>query len=78
MSRQLARILEDLEVQPLLSPVDFVYAELRARLEAMGRPIGANDMLIAAHAMALGATLVTDNMKEFSRIEGLLIENWLR
>jgi tRNA(fMet)-specific endonuclease VapC len=51
---------------------------LRARLEAAGTPIGANDLLIAAHALALGCTLVTDNAREFSRIKSLTVENWLR
>ena len=59
-------------------PVDAVYGELRAALERGGPPIGANDMLIAAHAMALGCTVVTDNEREFSRIEDLGVENWLR
>jgi tRNA(fMet)-specific endonuclease VapC len=62
----------------LETPADILYAELRAGLERKGRPIGANDMLIAAHALALGATLVTDNVREFSRVESLSIENWLR
>jgi tRNA(fMet)-specific endonuclease VapC len=47
-------------------------------LEKAGTPISANDMLIAAHALALGATLVTDNEREFSRIKSLKVENWLR
>ncbi len=55
-----------------------LYGELRTRLEQSGKPIGANDMLIAAHALALGFTLVTDNEREFSRFEGLAVENWLR
>lgn len=51
---------------------------LRVTLERRGLPIGPYDMLIAAHALALDATLVTDNVREFSRVEGLKIENWLR
>jgi predicted nucleic acid-binding protein len=51
---------------------------LRTGLERTGKPIGANDMLIAAHALALDATLVTDNLREFGRVEGLATENWLR
>jgi len=54
------------------------YGELRTTLERGGPPIGANDMLIAAHAMGLGYTVVTDNEREFSRIEDLGVENWLR
>ncbi|NMG45325.1 PIN domain-containing protein [Aromatoleum toluvorans] len=54
------------------------YGSLRAELESAGKIIGANDMLIAAQALALGSVLVTDNVREFSRIDGLLVENWLR
>jgi len=61
-----------------LASRDRSYPELRARLEAAGKPVGANDMLIAAHAIALGYTLVTDNVREFSRIKSLKVENWLR
>jgi tRNA(fMet)-specific endonuclease VapC len=54
------------------------YGKVRAALEAQGSPIGANDMLIAAQALALGVVLVTDNVREFERVEGLEIENWRR
>jgi tRNA(fMet)-specific endonuclease VapC len=54
------------------------YANLRYYLESQGTPIGPNDMLIAAHALALGCTLVTDNEEEFRRIPGLRVENWAR
>jgi len=54
------------------------YGELRTYLEKRGAPIGSNDALIAAEALAQGATLVTDNTREFSRVPGLLLENWLR
>jgi tRNA(fMet)-specific endonuclease VapC len=67
-----------LAVIPLESPVDRHYAVLRAELERAGTPIGANDMLIAAHALALGCTLVTENAREFSRVKSLAVENWLR
>jgi tRNA(fMet)-specific endonuclease VapC len=53
------------------------YGLLRAELEAQGRLIGPNDMLIAAHALALGCVLVTDNVREFERVGGLRVENWL-
>ena len=49
----------------------------RAQLEASGQPIGGNDLLIASHALALGLTLVTHNTREFSRIVGLQVEDWL-
>jgi ERF superfamily len=57
-----------------------VYGELiiRARLERAGKSMGANDLLIAAHALVLGHTVVTDNEREFSRVDDLQIENWLR
>jgi tRNA(fMet)-specific endonuclease VapC len=78
LAARLATVLEALEVLPLESPVDVVYGALRTELETAGTPIGANDLLIAAHALALGYTLVTDNVREFSRIKGLAVENWLR
>lgn len=63
---------------PLAVPADSEYAEIRARLEAEGKPIGPNDLLIAAHALSLGMTLVTDNVREFERVGGLWLENWLQ
>ena len=55
-----------------------IYGTIRTQLELAGTPIGGNDLLIAAQAMALDHTLVTDNDKEFGRIDGLRVENWLR
>ena len=55
-----------------------MYGLIRADLERSGQPIGGNDLLIAAHALALGLTVVTDNEREFSRVEDLRVENWLR
>lgn len=52
------------------------YGEIRHQLEAQGKIIGENDLLIAAHALALGAVLVTNNIREFNRISGLKVENW--
>ena len=54
-----------------------VYGEIRSDLERKGTPIGSLDTLIAAHAKSLGLTLVTNNEKEFNRVEGLKIENWI-
>jgi tRNA(fMet)-specific endonuclease VapC len=54
-----------------------VYGRLRAELHRKGRPIGPMDLLIAAHALALGAVLVTGNQREFRRVPGLAVENWL-
>ncbi len=62
---------------PLDIPADAEYGDIRAELEAAGQPMGANDLLIAAHACALGLTLVTDNTREFSRLPRLKVENWL-
>jgi tRNA(fMet)-specific endonuclease VapC len=70
--------LDVLEVVPFAPPADAVCAVIRAALEKAGRPIGANDLLIAAHAVSLGCTLVTDKQRDFARIEGLSAENWLR
>ena len=75
---QLEIVLEPLDVLPLEEPVDHIYGKLCTELERMGRPIGSNDMLIAAHVLALNCILVTANEREFSRISGLKIENWLR
>lgn len=55
-----------------------VYGHIRTRLEAQGTPIGPLDTLIAAQAMSLDVTLVTNNLKEFSRIPNLKIENWVK
>ena len=74
---KLAALFEWIRVMPLGPPAEHTYAECRANLERRGLPISANDMLIAAHALTLDATLVTGNEREFSRIEGLKIENWL-
>jgi tRNA(fMet)-specific endonuclease VapC len=77
LSQQLEVILKGLIVEPFETPADAAYAALRSDLERNGAPISGNDMLIAAHAIALGATLVTANEREFSRINGLKCENWL-
>jgi tRNA(fMet)-specific endonuclease VapC len=55
-----------------------IFDRVRAFLKGKGKPIGANDLFIAAHALALDATLVSDNVREFSRVPGLKLENWLR
>ncbi len=62
-------------IAPFDAAAAIAYGALRALLESMGRPIGGNDMLIAAHAIALGDTVVTDNEREFARIESLPREN---
>jgi tRNA(fMet)-specific endonuclease VapC len=78
LSRQLEAVLEVIAVVPFTAPADIVYGEIRTRLEQTGRPIGGNDLLIAAQTVALGYTIVTDNEAEFARIDGLPRENWLR
>lgn len=75
---QLEAVLGAIEVLPFEKPADAAYGALRAQLEHAGQPIGANDLLIAAQAMALDCILVTDNVKEFARIKQLRVENWQR
>lgn len=77
LSSRVDRTLASIEVVPLSGDADHAYGRLRADLERAGKVIGANDMLIAAHALALDAVLVTDNTTEFSRIGELRLENWL-
>jgi tRNA(fMet)-specific endonuclease VapC len=77
LSRQLEMVLAVIDVLPLQSPADRHYADLRRILERAGTPIGPNDMLIAAHALSIAATLVTANVREFRRVPGLAVENWL-
>jgi len=77
LTNQLEVVLSALDVLPLEQPADDRYAELRTALEQAGTPIGPNDMLIAAHALALGLILVTANVNEFSRVPCLALENWL-
>jgi len=78
LTSQLDAVLAALEVLPFETPADVQYGSLRSLLEQAGKPIGANDLLIAAQALALGHTIVTDNEREFSRVRGLRLENWLR
>lgn len=74
---QIEAILGSLQVLALDVPADTEYGGIRAKLEAAGKPIGPNDLFIAAHAYALGAVLVTANTAEFERIRALQVENWL-
>jgi tRNA(fMet)-specific endonuclease VapC len=78
LTAQLEAVLGAIEVLALEAPVDVAYGVLRAILEKKGQPIGGNDLLIAAHAVTLDLTVVTDNDREFLRIADLRIENWLR
>ena len=74
---RLAELAERLPLAVVDAETSRCYGRIRAELEQAGTPIGANDSWIAAHALALDAILVTDNIREFSRVSGLTVENWL-
>jgi tRNA(fMet)-specific endonuclease VapC len=78
LTRQVEAVLGALTVRPLESDVERISAAIRVALEKRGTPIGAHDLLIAAHARALDAVCVTDNVSEFKRVPALEVENWLR
>jgi tRNA(fMet)-specific endonuclease VapC len=78
LTEKVENLLAIIPVLPLETPADNEYGRIRADLEAAGQTIGMNDLLIAAQAYTLGLTLVTDNLREFSRIHGLKIESWLQ
>ncbi len=78
LSTQLEAILSVISVLALEKPADRRYGELRSYLEQQGTVIGPNDMLIAAHALTLNCVLVTNNTREFSRVPGLNVANWLQ
>jgi tRNA(fMet)-specific endonuclease VapC len=69
-------LLEEIRCFPFDMEAARIFGGVRSKLEASGTPIGPYDTQIAAHALALGATLVTDNIGEFTRVAGLRIENW--
>ena len=70
-------MLATFEIAPFDAPAAAAYGSLRAYLQARGTPIGPLDTLIAAHALALGAIMVTHKVREFGRVPGLTVENWL-
>lgn len=72
----LEKFLAPLDIAPFDEAAFWRYGEVRADLERRGQPIGSLDTLIAAHALALGATLVSNNQAEFTRVKGLRVENW--
>ena len=76
LTGQLEAVLSAIDVLPLQEPADRHYGAIRSDLERIGLPIGRNDLLIAAHARAVGATLVTNNVDEFRRVPSLAIEDW--
>ena len=75
--RALEQFLEPLEIADFDRSAALVYGRLRAALEAAGTPIGPLDTQIAAHALALGVTLVSNSQREFARVPGLRLEDWL-
>lgn len=77
LSAQIEAILGSIQVLALEQPSEVRYGEIRVGLEAAGTPIGPNDLLIAAHASATGAVLVTANPREFARVPDLPVQNWL-
>jgi tRNA(fMet)-specific endonuclease VapC len=77
LTRQASRVLAAIELLPLEPPTEQHYADIRLTLESAGCMIRPNDLWIAAHARARSLTLVTDNLREFSRVPGLKVENWL-
>jgi len=78
LKAQVETVLGVIDTLPFDSPAEEIYGCIRTQLESAGTPIGGNDLLIAAQALALGHTLVTDNDQEFSRVGGLRVENWVR
>jgi tRNA(fMet)-specific endonuclease VapC len=75
-ARALDEFILPLEILPFDEEATTAYGEIRAALEKAGTPIGSMDLLIAAHAASLGATLVTNNTREFSRVPGLTVVDW--
>lgn len=71
------RVEQLLAVLPFDAPADAHYADIRSTLERAGTPIGSHDLFIAAHARSLGLTLVTHNLREFERVPGLKVVDWL-
>jgi tRNA(fMet)-specific endonuclease VapC len=79
---RIADLVEDflsgITILPLDSSAAVTYARVRAQLESKGRTIGPLDLMIGAHALSIGATFVTNNVKELRRIEGLRVQDWTR
>jgi tRNA(fMet)-specific endonuclease VapC len=76
LENKVLKFLELFEIVSFSKREAIVYSDIRNKLEISGKVIGANDMLIASHALSLNATLVTNNIKEFKRIEKLKLEDW--
>jgi tRNA(fMet)-specific endonuclease VapC len=73
----LEMFLAPLEIMPFDEKAVWTYGDVRAELERSGQSIGSLDTMIAGHALSLSATLVSNNLREFSRVQGLLLENWV-
>ena len=78
LAERIDLILSALEILPLETPADHHYAAIRHHLTRQGTLIGPNDLLIAAHALANDLTVITANVREFLRVPGLKVENWLQ
>lgn len=74
---QVDTILAAMTIVPIERPMDTTYGKLRLELETAGRPIGGNDLLIASQALTLDLAVVTANLREYERVPGLAVENWL-
>jgi len=77
LTERVNALLDAMVVLPFDAPADDHYADIRATLERARTPIGSPDMLIAAHARSRALTLVTHNLREFQRVPGLKVEDWL-
>jgi tRNA(fMet)-specific endonuclease VapC len=77
LKKILKKLRQIIRVEPFDEKAAEKYGQIRSTLERKGVVIGSNDLLIAAHALSLHKTLVTNNEREFSRVEGLLIVNWV-
>lgn len=77
LTQRVEQLLDTLTVLPLDEPADEHYADIRAELERAGTPIGSHDLFIAAHARSRDMTLITHNMREFTGVPGLRVEDWL-
>ena len=77
LGAQVMQVLSSLAILQVDEDVAATYGRIRAALQNLGTPIGSNDLWIAAHALSLDMTLVTANVDEFARVEGLRVENWL-
>ena len=78
LTAQVETVLSAIDTLPFDAPADEIYGSIRTQVELGGTALGGNDLIIAAQALTLDLTLVTDNETEFSRIDGLRVRNWLR